>query len=652
MLHTGLHTRETYNFYNAGRMGLILRLICIIATAIAVSISSTDGTKNEEILQYFLNALNGCHHVITSPDFNDPANMGLLLSTIQRLNFAAAPFQILRTLDKFDRYRHVNRYRLACNVHFVMPQKVKKHSKVVMNHETQDTINVLLDIVVLAYDLTGGSSSFAGNYEIDSNTWCTLPINIFMIGYENTSGFTGNVIQFKRGCSGGRLACLSTLEAVRSNYRSVLLELKRSRKDFHGIRTTVEEKFRGFSHMSKRLRNSNHLRFLYKYHIVADMQPYRLLAHAHNFTFDAVPYMSQISCRTGFITSQIALHSFHNSVRGLTSHFLIALSEFDLVSNRALYTKSLDYQSPFVLPSVSSPFGIVTWLTILSLAGMATIITALKTSTIKGSITEAILLKLSPLVGQTFETRLVHKVENWFAVWLLVTFFVSAIYTNVLQSFVVVPYAKEDMTPILSLADKGYGVYGSPYLLRNLKDLEPMFAMISKETTSMKIRMDTELRSLLKRKSLQNPMEIRDFFMTKSVMLASELSSRMYIQLVPTLTWRNLHVSVEKFFYLPTWWSFAKAPNNDVLLDTFGALRQAGLVELWYKITMDRYSRAYAEPYIQEARQMKLLNEVGHDLPADTTLLSDSLVLECFAIYGYGLGVSVLTQMFLAVWQL
>ena len=66
-------------------------------------------------------------------------------------------------------------------------------------------------------------------------------------------------------------------------------------------------------------------------------------------------------------------------------------------------------------------------------------------------------------------------------------------------------------------------------------------------------------------------------------------------------------------------------------MDTLRILRQAGLLELWYKITWDRFARAFEKPYMRMAMEMKLLNDCMENLPPETTLLSDSLIIECFA---------------------
>ena len=74
-------------------------------------------------------------------------------------------------------------------------------------------------------------------------------------------------------------------------------------------------------------------------------------------------------------------------------------------------------------------------------------------------------------------------------------------------------------------------------------------------------------------------------------------------------------------------------------MDTLRILRQAGSLELWYKITWDRLAQAFAKAYVRMAMEMKLLNDRMENLLPETTMLSDS-----FAIWGYGLGITFITQ--------
>ena len=70
-------------------------------------------------------------------------------------------------------------------------------------------------------------------------------------------------------------------------------------------------------------------------------------------------------------------------------------------------------------------------------------------------------------------------VQIWYAFRLLVVSFVSAVYANVLQSFVVVPNAKDANSPILSLINEGYEAYVSTTILDALEPLEIICALWS-----------------------------------------------------------------------------------------------------------------------------------------------------------------------------
>ena len=317
-----------------------------------------------------------------------------------------------------------------------------------------------------------------------------------------------------------------------------------------------------------------------------------------------------------------------------------------LQAYKIIYAQDMtSHMHPTRLQSLSRPIHTTVWL-LTAIAIMAIALTMkligwtashLKRERDESFNWQTILLTiLSTFVSQNFQSKLGELLRWFYMTWVIAILFLIAAYNEVVESLTTVPQ-----------------VYNADLTLEDLIAMNFSTGIVSWHEYNQILknaprdRMELELtRQMHGNAPTREPglQEIVEFWKRPRPMhVVNGLSSLRYFQIVLSRLGRNMFLSRENVFAKQIWWSFDNMPNSDVVVETFGRLRDAGIELHWEKVYHDGQS-ARMERMLQTEDDLLLPYASVEDSDGN---LSDSLVRESFCLLVYGM----ITACLALVWE-
>ena len=223
----------------------------------------------------------------------------------------------------------------------------------------------------------------------------------------------------------------------------------------------------------------------------------------------------------------------------------------------------------------------------------------------------------------------------YYALWLLLTGFISMTYTNILQSTVVVPRIHQNGLTFEEMAEKNFSFWtpsGSSLTSAPNRHLD--FSDKHQMTILYKEKLIIER---LDGKNIHDSYNSFMQYLSESNRVAALLNRQVRepTLLAAALLGFDAVVGQEKFFNFPSWWSFRQVERASLLAKTLKQSQSFGLVTYFEKL----YSSQVLVWYMGTAK--KETSEQGNsDGSIPTVTIKDSLTQESLVLLLYGISLA------------
>lgn len=223
----------------------IITFCLLTHSSILVESSATAKVKRRPFtVARGLLSLSECQHLIFTQHSKELARTGL----VHTLNKALLPIEVyFDEIPAGNPQIHARRYRSHCLVRsLLIPAIIKTYDIAsAMRQITGDfTWDKEKDVILIIQQ-----SSFHLNAPEDQHEhmrFCELPLNYFLIVYNEKSNIITSQRAVKQCCKGGKRVCFFKWKILHSKrntkpFKEIAADWKKIRRDFHGCRVTYEE---------------------------------------------------------------------------------------------------------------------------------------------------------------------------------------------------------------------------------------------------------------------------------------------------------------------------------------------------------------------------------------------------------------------------
>ena len=365
-------------------------------------------------------------------------------------------------------------------------------------------------------------------------------------------------------------------------------------------------------------------------------------AAMHNFTFDTLVKNLKFSdeVKTGLITMKVVTDG---TTCGSETHLTcpLGLNEFDYAST--LTCSELVEQDAFTLGALAMPItpGAVCMLFALAISVGLILLARKKNQNL--DFRGAVLLSMTALISQVSSEN--NGLRSIYAPWMLLVTLISIIYTNTLQSIVVVPENHFEDISFEQRVERNVSFFSS-----NAAYLQKRFQYYTRSAEAgvtvedghnkyaheyfQKFKHVADRIELLSAMTVPNLLGMNQ--KQGKVLMEQKLAILMYSRMLQVVG-RNAVRGKEKFFELPGFWVF-KAQRSFMLVKSLERLKVSGVVQYLNQEaekTLMKYCEKVAREYVDKLEVRKNAGE--QDLGGFHVGLSDSLLKEAFVVLLYGI---------------
>ena len=621
------------------------------------SISDEQYSRFYSMALHLLAALSPCRQTVRQQDPQNALASPFARTIIRFFSKSNAPLLIdppRRTPDHGSKYGEDQ-----CKVHLMFPAAPKLSYRPRINFlwaligrlGAQEVFNKQDDIVVAFINL-----SMRQAYEYDYPLHlCDFPLNTFVVKVLHyPDGYVSmDTLQLNLRCAGGRFLCYKRLSwkprtaPAFAPYAELIRGLKAERRDMQGVPVYCADALLGDSTWPFiKFLHQPPLRYAYGNVLLAKARLIALEVPAWKFNMSLETLSTVLpdgeACiggEVGFL-STVPMYHF-----GLARPYV--LDRYDFI--RALYMSPIEIPNAYQLSSLRWPVvDPLVWLVLLITLMTCAAVLMIKTET-RDKIRIAT-AAVNALWGVTIDMQRRHGAVAFYTFWILVTWYLSTVYTTVLQSLTVVPELKPGEKTTLDLIEESYKIVTPYRILQGMKDLVsssqiPDFRLECPECPNSSRILELEKKlvdTAVGIKSEKQAFEF-DFPTNLGILYTSELLLTM--KLVFAMNNWTVSMSSDSTFNAPIWISFYNLPNSDVVYEHYLQVQSTGLLKLWEEIVEKlRSFGSLAYVYTKERKtKERVLTSLYPNLETAQFMppgMTDPVTAEIFCVIQYGLALA------------
>ena len=408
--------------------------------------------------------------------------------------------------------------------------------------------------------------------------------------------------------------------------RLLLEDVTRAHKDFHGELLAIYPHVIERHSLEKWQRILTWLTFRkgHEYQIFALANLLAVIAQRHNFTFHTLRKAEHASCVEGKLVMD-------SDIGGCYGHsnecFAPAVSLLKFKYWKTMQISEPSWPSPASLYNIREPLTAAVSCALL-VVSMAVATVVMRRRKIRVTVSNLLLVSAAFCSQVTIPGRLRSRMWTWYACWLLFAWYLSNIYTTVLQSSSIVPGLHDNRMSLEEMLGKNFSFVAQPSTLKYIKykfgsdrsrNYEGM-SFIEKERKLADRVSPMLLQAGKGDEALFNNLTVEN----KRVMLTRNMPIQMFVELSRAMK-KNLVIGVEKLFYAPAWWNFDGVEKGELLRGTVECLKENGLEEYFENL------------YVSHDFRFKR----GEATVAEPPFLVGGLLTEAFVLFLYGVGLCV-----------
>ena len=255
-------------------------------------------------------------------------------------------------------------------------------------------------------------------------------------------------------------------------------------------------------------------------------------------------------------------------------------------------------------------------------------------------ITAAFLSIFSGLLGKSLSISDYPKSANFYLFWLLLAGVVSVTYTNILQSYVVVPGVRfndlsfEDMVKQNYTFESSYCKWMKRWITHKATVSMSTEERMLSEHVSERV---TDLTRVAASKFINYYSVAR-----KSAVVQSGAETEIMTLIAKATEW-NAVLGKETFFNFPLWWNFGQIERASLLLTSVEGLKEAGILYYFLQLLKSKSHKFIVALSSKKETNSTYVPGTTHTAYCEgsSASLNDALVSECFALFMYGIVTAV-----------
>ena len=310
----------------------------------------------------------------------------------------------------------------------------------------------------------------------------------------------------------------------------------------------------------------------------------------------------------------------------------LSLLRFEHFST-VFFTKSGSAQA-FRLPSLLAPISDILTAVLLILASICLGVIMLHANKSR-DICRAFLQTFSGLVGKSVST--IKNPRSWlfYSIWLLLTGAISMIYTNILQSYVVVPQVRYSGISLENMLEQDYTFQSGDWKwIKAISTDENYKAIGSKSITENFL---SERVSKRDKYFTLPPPRLNEFIShyseaSKRVIVEAALETEVY-RLTSKATGWDMIVGTEQLFTIPFWWYFGRIERASLLAKTAENLKEMGFLDYFPQLSQSKFRKGLAASVGISTVDRGMFEWA-------TVSLEDGLIRESFVLFLYGIAIA------------
>ena len=325
---------------------------------------------------------------------------------------------------------------------------------------------------------------------------------------------------------------------------------------------------------------------------------------------------------------------------GECSMFPLSLSQFEHYRT-VLFTRSASTEI-FKLPSLTAPFSDPAAETTFSIFSLCLTIVLV---VVKGkSLNIVSVYTLSGPIGESLVMSRNRTFMLIYSFWLLLAGFMCVTYTNILQSYVVVPGIHFNDLSFEDMIEENYSFESAQW--KWIKDVSIDRTYDTFASTGIREKQVSERVSKMENYWVagSDPGVYLEYYSREAKRALIDSSANINInKLIYEVTDWDVIVGKEKFFNVPIWWSFLQIERASLLASSVEMLKESGFLQYFLQLSDAKLRELVIARSINKdftpANAPAKIQRTAYE--GSSASLDDALVSECFVLFMYGMLVAV-----------
>ena len=606
----------------------------IALTFLQFSLASTAAPLTSWI--EFFQPLANCYPIVTVQDLGlSPVLHHTAEGILKSLNCLESPSEIRRTLPDYGARRQVRRYGSHCMIHMIFPIFHLRGTFYLDEYSTTDELRIAHHPFSLFLIFLSKSWRNKWSHDLRYSQFCLLPLNYIVLEY-NSHGVLARALQLQLECASGYKLCWELLflpsKSRPQSFGGLLDLLKKGRRDLHGFPI----QFKSSNYWVVRYEKGtigawNDWTAAYKYYSVAKCMAVLVFAKSLNASLAPVISMDPSNyCRTNYLV-------INEPAWGLWTSELI-LTRTD--GYKLIYAEEPQDESAWHLQSLLAPLDTSTTMITASLTCLNVLVKVLVDSV--ANIRGISLFRTNGLPSAQPLNLLIMR-QPW-SFYVLVcsisTWFLTTMYTTVLQSVVVVPEVKSGDLTLQTILDRDLAVFASRVDMEEIKVQMYTASPWLKSSNQGgfpwggKLGLEMKLAKQLRQRHFYTALE--DGKHVENVSLLKLEAAQASKEVYPQIFKRNFFLGKEDVYNEPRWWYVGLMTSSDVAFSTLRWLRASGILDHWEDIRFNLSVKAKIKD-MRNILSMSVYEQVAY-LPPN--ILQSGLISEVICTFVYGVALA------------
>ena len=250
-------------------------------------------------------------------------------------------------------------------------------------------------------------------------------------------------------------------------------------------------------------------------------------------------------------------------------------------------------------------------------------------------VCRAFLQIFSGLIGKS--TSIIKNPRSllFYSIWLLVTGVISMIYTNILQSYIVVPQIQYSGISFEDMIKQDYAFQSDDWKWIKTVSSDDHYQAAGSMSKMEKLLSE---RVSHRDKYLKPGTDLNEFMSqyseaSKTVIVETEAETEVYRLASKAAGW-DMIVGTEQFFTIPMWWYFGRIERASLLAKSVESLKDAGLVDYFQQLCESKFRKALAASVSISTVDRGMYEWIR-------VSLEDGLIGESFVLFLYGITMAI-----------